>query len=290
MNRILIVVFAAFLSLTALTTSCDKVDEPYMNTGGGGHVGDTVRKVLLEDYTGHLCVNCPAAHKVIEGLQLVYPKRIVPVVIHTGFFARPIAAPYDYDFRTADGDAIATEFGAITAPLPKGVVNRINKGGYLINPAAYATAVSLVLDSLPEMPDIFIEIDPSFNSNDSTISVDVKMTSLVNMPDGKYNLSVVIVESEIVEAQKNTTPEINNGKDILDYNHKDVLRGAINTSWGEEFANAALSPNQTFTKSYSNYKIGSDWNPDNLKIVAFVYYADGPNDKVVIQVDEVHLK
>ena len=290
MNKILIFAFGALLSFMALSTSCDKIDEPYMNTGGGGPVSDTVRKVLLEDFTGHLCVNCPAAHLVIEGLQIVYPERIIPVVIHTGFFAKPKTAPYDYDFRTADGDAIATEFGAITAPLPKGVVNRINKGGYLIGPAAYATAVSLVLDSLPEMPDIFIEIDPSYNSTDGTISVDVKMTTLINMPAGKYNVSVMVVESGIVEAQKNTTAEINNGKDIMDYDHKDVLRGAINGAWGEEFADAALSPNQIITKSYSGYNIGSDWKPDDLKIVAFVYYADGPKDKQVIQVEEAHLK
>jgi len=134
MKKINLIIFTIFtLSLTFLTSCCDKIDEPYMNTGDGGIVGDTVRKVLLEDFTGHYCVNCPAAHVIIEGLEKVYPKRIVPVVIHAGFFAKPKAAPYDYDFRTPDGTAIATEFGAITAPLPKGMVNRINKGGYFIN-------------------------------------------------------------------------------------------------------------------------------------------------------------
>ncbi|RUA25007.1 MAG: hypothetical protein DSY76_07110 [Bacteroidetes bacterium] len=291
MKKINLIIFTIFtLSLTFLTSCCDKIDEPYMNTGDGGLVGDTVRKVLLEDFTGHLCVNCPAAHVIIEGLEKVYPKRIVPVVIHAGFFAKPKAAPYDYDFRTPDGTAIATEFGAITAPLPKGMVNRINKGGYLMDPAAYATAVSLVLDSLPELPDVYIEIDPSYNSSDSTISVDVKMSVLANLPAGKYNVSVMVLESKIIAAQKNTTPEINNGQEILDYEHNDVLRGTINTTWGEQFADEALVAGKVYNKSYSNYKIGSDWNPDNLKIVAFVYYADGPKEKVVIQAEEAHLK
>jgi len=289
MNKILIFAFGVLLSFMVLSTSCDKIDEPYMNTGGGGPVADTVRRVLLEDFTGHECVNCPAAHVIIEGLQKVYPERIIPVVIHRGFFAEPSLPPYEYDFRTPDGDAIAALFG--TAPPPNGMVNRIKKSGsYLISPAAYAASVSLVLDSMPEMPDIYIEIDPSYNSTDSMISVDVKMTVLKNMPTGKYNVSVMVVESNIIEAQKNTTPEINNGKDILNYNHKDVLRGAINGSLGEEFVDAALSPNQTFTKSYTAYKIGKDWKPDDLKIVAFVYYADGQKDKEVIQVEEKHLK
>ncbi|MCK5857662.1 MAG: Omp28-related outer membrane protein [Bacteroidales bacterium] len=290
MKKIVIFAFAGLLSFMVLSTSCDKVDAPYMTIGGGGVVGDTVRKVLLEDFTGHLCVNCAAAHLAIEGLQVVYPKRIIPMVIHVGFFAKPKPAPYDYDFRTSTGDDIAAQFGATAAPLPKGMVNRIDDGGYLLDPADYATAVSLVLDSMPSKPDIFIELSSSFNSTDSTISVDAKMSVFKNMPAGKYNISVMVVESKIVEAQKNTNPNINNGKEILDYEHNDVLRGAINTTWGEEFADAALTDGQVFNKSYSKYKIGSDWKPDDLKIIAFVYYADGPNDKVVIQAEEIHLK
>ena len=291
MKKIVLFVLAGFFGFMMLSTSCDKVEGPYMTKGGGGVVGDTVRKVLIEDFTGHMCVNCPAAHEVIKVLQNVYPERVIPIAIHVGFFAKPKPEPYDYDFRTSVGDDIATQFGAMGAALPKGMVNRISfNGGYLLNPAAFATAVSLMLDSLPEKPDIYIEMTPSYKSSDSTISVDAKMTCLSNFPSGKYNISLLVVESNIVAAQKNTDPAINNGQEVLDYKHKDVLRGAINTTWGEEFADAALTSGQVINKSYSNYKIGSDWKPEDLKIVAIVYYADGAKDKEVIQVEEKHLK
>ena len=292
MKKIVLIAFAGLFSLMMLSTSCDKVEPPYMNTGGGGVVGDTVRKVLLEDFTGHKCVNCAAAHATIEGLQIIYPERIVPVIIHAGFFAKPYpTTPYDYDFRTTEGTTIGDFFGATgSTPLPKGMVNRINNGGYLLDPAAYPTAVSLVLDSMDKMPDIYIELQPAYNSTDSTISVDAKMTVLKDMPAGKYNISIVVVESNIIEPQRNTNPNINNGQDIPDYKHNDVLRGAINTTWGVEFADAALTTGQVYTKAYTNYKIGKDWKPDDLKIVAFVYHADGPKDKEVIQAEEAHLK
>lgn len=289
MKKKILFVFSGLFAFLVLFTSCDKVETPYMNAGGGGVVGDTVRKLILEDFTGHMCVGCPAAHVAIEVLQKVYPDQIIPIVIHTGFFAKPKPAPYDYDFRTADGDAIAAQFGATAAPLPKGMVNRINDGGYLLDPADYASKVSLVLDGMDSIPDIFIELQTAYNSTNSTISVDVKMSVLKNMLAGKYNVSVLVVEDEIIEAQKNTNPNINNGQEILDYKHNDVLRGAINTTWGEEFADKALAVGETFTKTYS-YTIGNDWKPDNLKIIAFVYYADGSNDKVVIQAEEAHLK
>lgn len=290
-NKILVGLFGIFISIILVSTSCDKVSEPYMDGNSSTITGDTVRKLLFEDFTGHECVNCPAAHKTIEDLQGVYGDRIIVMAEHVGFFAKPKNAPYDYDFRTTEGDDIATVFGAISAPLPKGMVNRKKQNGdYLIDRAAFATAVSLVLDSMPLLPDVYIEISPSYNSNDSTINVDIKLSVFKSMPSGKYNLAVMVTENGIVQAQKNNDENVGAIPEILDYNHKHVLRGAINTTWGEEFSDAELSVGQVFTKSYSNYKIGKDWNPDNLNIVAFVYYADGANENVVIQAEETKLK
>jgi thiol-disulfide isomerase/thioredoxin len=290
MKKIFFAVFGLILSaMMLISSSCDKVDPPYM-TVPDEVKGDTVRKMLLEDFTGHHCVNCPAAHKIIEDLHKVYGERMVVMVIHTGFFAKPSVAPFDYDFRTQAGDDIGTQFGAISSTLPKGMANRKDNGsGYLINPTAYGTAVSLILDSMPEKPDIYIELSPSYNTTDSSISVDVKMTALTDMPSGKYNLSVMVTESNIIKAQKNNDPTIG-PPEILDYHHNDVLRAGINGSWGDEIINGKITNGQVFNKSYANFKIGSDWNPDELKIVAFVYYADGPNDKVVIQAESVKLR
>jgi len=284
-------VFVVFIAAMFVITACDKVEPPYMEDNGGGVIADTVRKVLFEDFTGHECVNCPSAHKTLEDLHNVYGDRLIVIAEHVGFFARPKSAPYDYDFRTTEGTDIATFFGAFTAPLPKGMVNR-NKinGSYLIDKAEFGTAISLALDSMPTLPDIFIQISATYNSTDSLIGVEVKLTALTNLPAGKYNLSVLVTESEIIEAQENSNPNIGDVPDILDYNHKHVLRGAINNTWGEEFTNGAISNGQTFTKAYSNYKIGKDWNPNNIHIVAFAYYADGPNDKVVIQAEQIDLK
>ena len=274
--------------MIALTTSCDKVEAPY-TTEHAVVKGDTVRKVLLEDFTGHECTNCPEAHKKIEDLQKIYGDRIVVMVIHTGFFAQPDPPEFSYDFTNADGDAIGVFFGADNASPPIGMVNRYNNGsGYLLYPSAYGTAVSLVLDSMPKRPDIYIELKPSYSTNDSMVSVEVKLTALSAMPAGKYKLSVMITESDIIKPQKNNNSNIGATPIIHDYEHNNVLRGAIKNTWGEEFTDAAISVGQTFTKTCSR-KIGSDWKPENLKIVAFVYYADGPNDKVVIQAESVKL-
>ena len=48
------------------------------------------RVVLIEDFTGQNCINCPAAHEVIEPLQMQYPDNVVAVSIHAGAFGIPV--------------------------------------------------------------------------------------------------------------------------------------------------------------------------------------------------------
>jgi len=290
-KKIIYLIFGVFVTVMLVTTACDKIEPPYMEDNGGGVIADTVRKVLFEDYTGHECVNCPSAHKTLEDLHNVYGDRLIVIAEHIGYFAEPRPAPFDYDFRTSEGTEMSTFFGASAAPLPKGMVNRkkIN-GSYLIDKGEYGSAISLAIDSMPVLPDIYIQLSATYNSTDSLIGVEVKLTALTNLLAGKYNLSVLATESKIIQPQKNNDPNIGNVPEIDDFEHNHVLRGAINTTWGEEITNGVITKGQTFTKSYSSYKIGNDWNPDNIHIVAFVYYADGSNNKVVIQAEQIDLR
>jgi hypothetical protein len=78
---ILVVIF-----FTAI--SCDYVSEPFQDNGGGPiDTNDVVmRNILIEDYTGQRCNNCPKATdaiKVIKGLN-GYEGRVVSIAIHTG--------------------------------------------------------------------------------------------------------------------------------------------------------------------------------------------------------------
>ena len=80
---------------TMMQIACDKVDAPYLE-----HIqtyldttqtSDTSYKriALLEDFTGHKCVNCPQAAQLAKNLQLAHKGQIVVVEIHAGFFAVP---------------------------------------------------------------------------------------------------------------------------------------------------------------------------------------------------------
>ena len=44
------------------------------------------RRILIEDFTGQFCSNCPDAHKVIHELQHQYGEGVIAVAIHAGNF------------------------------------------------------------------------------------------------------------------------------------------------------------------------------------------------------------
>ena len=96
--------------------ACDKVSAPYKEVV----IHDTgARKVLVEDYTGAKCGNCPRASKEIYNLKAVYGDNLIIMAIHAGGFAEPY--PYGMlpanptffatDFRTPEGTNLDTDFG-----------------------------------------------------------------------------------------------------------------------------------------------------------------------------------
>ena len=65
-----------------LCTACENIseDERFLEVEGV----TAQRVVLLEDYTGQACVNCPNAHDVATELHEEYPENLIVVAMHAG--------------------------------------------------------------------------------------------------------------------------------------------------------------------------------------------------------------
>ena len=58
--------------------SCDKIEPPY--SSGNTNPIDTTsvkRNILIEDFTGHTCPNCPAAAAELETIHSIYGNQII---------------------------------------------------------------------------------------------------------------------------------------------------------------------------------------------------------------------
>ncbi len=256
--------------------SCDKVEPPYQS---GFDCLSGNKKVLIEDYTGHTCVNCPGAAITAHEIQSNCEDRIIIVSVHAGFFAEPLpGSDFAYDFRTEAGEEWNNFFGIVSNP--NGLVNRVNyDGNYVLAPGQWAEEANKVLgENSPVNINIFNVFNPS--TNKLTTKVDGEF---VGNTVGDYNLIVCLTENHIIKPQKNNDASIGVVGTILDYEHMHVLRKVLNGNWGEGFVTGSATPGQTITKTYEISFDGTDWLPENCNIVAFIYDVA---DKSVLQVNE----
>lgn len=253
--------------------ACDKIDSPYVIATGGGIIdtGDVVKRVLLiEEFTGQRCPNCPEMAQSIKVLDETYKNQLVVVAIHAGFFAMPIGGDFATDYRTPAGNTLNGFFGI--SGYPKALVNRTGYGtpDLILDSDQLAGRIAPLLENEPVMG---IKISPTYSSSDRNlnIGVDVKILEQIQR---KLLLSVFITEDSIVSPQQNKT-EI-----IHDYVHRHILRTAVNGPWGDEINDglAAINPQENFNKNFQT-NVAANWNENHCHIVAFVY--DGETYEVL---------
>lgn len=281
MKKLLSILAGSFLMAGMI--ACDVIEEPYLkdNTGNqGGGAGETpeavVKNILLEDYTGVQCVNCPAAGEIALHLQEQYEHQVIVLGVHAGGMSNPQPGNFP-DFLTDEGTTWYTHFGFDSNPI--GTVNRkLNGSSVAFNSPDWAEAVATsvteeaVLDMTPTV---------EYDAANRTLKVNVTSKALVELPD-TYSLVVCIMEDSIVGKQKAPVP----GGIINDYMHRHVFRGTINGTWGEEINKEAIAPEDEITKEYTT-TLNSDYNADQCYIIAYVANSES---KEILQVVEKKIK
>jgi len=268
------------LALIFVFQACEKVEPPY-KTGIDCEAG--TRKVLIEDYTGHGCVNCPGAAVTAHELQEMCEDRIIIMAVHAGYFASTEAfgPDYTYDFNTEAG----TEWNNFYSIIgnPKGMVNRFDGGvGVVTVPDKWGAKV---VDQLETPADVELSISNSFDQTENKLSTTVS-GHFISAVNGNFKLVVCVTENNIVQPQKNNDygiPGAPASPNWLDYVHQHVLRIAINGPWGQEIASGDVTAGTDFSKSLNQDFTGHDWVPENCHVVAFVYQG---SDKSILQVEE----
>lgn len=256
------ILYGLMLGIAVLLLSCDSIDKDerliYVPPVSAN------RAVLIEDFTGQRCVNCPTATEEIAKLQEQYgEENVIAVGIHSGPFAHrtTMTSPL-LPLGTTTGDEYYTHWG-ITAQ-PAVLINRT--GSPLYASQQYGAAVREALEQQSPVT-MQLTIDALTKP---TITMTVETLSNEDINDAK--LQVWVLEDSIVGAQYMPDGTVNR-----EYIHNHVFRASVtNQLMGDSFP---VSKEQATTASYT-ITLDETWNANNLSIVAFVY-----NDRLgVIQV------
>lgn len=243
------------------------------NTGGGG--GATTRKVLIEEFSGVRCVNCPAGSEAIENLLNIYPDQLIAISIHAGFFAPPYAES-KYDFRTSDGTNLLSYLGE---PLgyPTAVVNRKKFEGEFDIQLGQNQWAGFIAQEAAQAPEVALTLQRNYDAASRQLSLEVSVKTLESIENPDIRLSLALTENNVVDVQ------LAPGGKVTDYKHQHILRDFITNYDGNPIPEAQKA-DVTTTKSFT-YTLPEAWNAKNCNIVAFVHLNGEQKD--IIQAAQV---
>lgn len=266
MRHTLYIIIAA-----ALLCACSQIDPEDRLTAVPFLPEDLiVRNVLIEDFTGQNCPNCPTATDVIEGLEEGYEGRVIGVSIHSGNLGRGMALWTPY------GD---TRFDKLGKDLPQPTVrvdrtSAIYTGGNEVQNGLHSGVRTQLQKSSPIT--IGSYSCESTGEEGKSLAFNVKIAST---KDIDAMVQVWIIEDGIVSRQK-----MPDGSTNKEYVHKSALRATMTADEGEPMhIEAGYSAELSLTYDASKFK----GNPDNCHAVVIVSM---PNDGEVLQVAKFPLE
>lgn len=235
--------------LTFLLAACSEIDEDerliYVKPTPVG------RNVLIEDFTGQRCVNCPTATLEIEKLQEYYGKdHVVAVGIHSGPFAKSVRG-VPYPLYTETGDEYYNYWKVESQPM--GVINRTGTCDYLSWGAK-------VRDDLSKNAPLSLDVTCFYDKESREASITVSGKGVDGGVSGA--LQVWLTEDGITDFQLMPDGSRNDA-----YVHNHVLRCAVNGTWGSPFH---VNEAEEFSYGFKQ-RVEEGWVPENMHVVAFVY-------------------
>lgn len=258
LHKLLFSVALGGLALTA----CDDIAE---NDRWGEKTPVAIEKnVLIEDFTGQDCVNCPNAaeevHHLQEQMLLSYGEQhIIAVAIHGGSMSMSADANVR-GLATAQGNDFNQHWGV--SSWPKGMVDRTD------GLCDYAQWAARAMARLSLVPEIDFDIHTTYNPETREVKVDVEGASASAKT---ATLNVWITESNIVGYQK-----MPDGSTNTKYVHNHVFRDNLTSLYGD-LVEADADGKYSQTLSYAipmGYGKGATnekyyCKPENMSIVVF---------------------
>ena len=250
------IIYSILLLTALLQVSCDEVSrEDRLIYVEPPEVG---RAVLIEDYTGQYCVNCPRATEEIERLVEQYGDSVVvAVAIHSGPFSKnkgELSPLY-----TEVGDTYFSKWGLSSQPV--GLVDRL----FSSTPFSYTDWGAGVIYEIAFKSPVSFMTSVDYDGETRNASIEVQTIGLDSTRvSGK--LQVWLVEDSIDSFQY-----MPDGSVTEHYNHMHVFRASVNDPWGD---NVSVDHGQVSVKNY-NIVLDPVWVPEHCSLVTFLYDDNG---------------
>lgn len=212
------------------------------------------RSVLVEEFSGQLCVNCPAGAEELERIQQEYGSdAVIVVTIHGG----ELALTGDDEvvgLRSEQGDQLYQQWGS--PDQPSAALDRRSQ------PLLRDKWQGEVYKELQRASALTLAVETSYEADSRQLKLSVEAQTA---EDVNGTLHVWLTEDGIVAPQM--FPETI----AMDYVHNHVFRMALGGISGTPVA-VKWGRDNRFDYEVT---LPADWNPTQLSAVAFIVGADG---------------
>ena len=254
-----------------------------------GEVTDTMRtsirnmafepekRLVVEEFTGMDCPNCPQGILALERMEEIYGERLIPIAYHT----------YPGDIYAGDFTSfVSTELGLIGAP--SGLINRgevsypmyrtttNGEADYMFNSPDRSCWMDVAEDEMSEYADADIRITAEYDTQTQILTVPYEITYALNQKGLNVTLQLLVTEDGLPGYQTNNL-----------YNVSDPDLG----EWGKGGANASATVVCTFNDvarakaDYANY---GDLLPVNVEAGKAYTGTLTLNEEQLRYVDDIH--
>ncbi len=219
------------------------------------------KNVLLEEFTGIDCSNCPFAHDTAQFILENNPGRVFAITIHATKFAVP--KPGQPDYRTPFGEELYNQTGS--NGLPRGTVNRHIFSGNSNTALLHYFWVKNCKLTIQEISPVNIGAAADYDASTRTLTITVELYYTADAPATTNFINIALIQDSIYG------PQINGGAGN-NYLHRHMLRHLITGQWGDEVT--TTTQGTLVTRTYT-YVVPEDYNEvptivKNMKVIAFV--------------------
>lgn len=260
-----------------------------------------VRKVVLEEYSGSECGNCPQGIVAIENLERLYGEQFIPVAVRT----------YSGDPLGLGMESYSEFLGCDKVGAPSGRINRGNvlfpmivsedtyhfSGTGIANPTTGADEVCW-LDEVQALMAQPVEADvalaATYDPETREVKLESKVRSALDCDNQNISLFAVIVENGLTTYQANYFSTVDDpifgdwGKGgaygtttVYPMTANDVARATFGTTFNGTggLVPAAMASGQEYTATMTGSLPATVENPANCKAV--VMMIDANTDRVI---------
>ncbi len=294
MNKVLLAFICSAVLLLESCAGCKENNPPldfsnasisdttYVLPAGSFPTTPSPHNVLVEEFTGQGCSNCPAAHDLLKTVAATNPNRVNIIGLYI-FGPTQGKPPHGsiHDFRDSIANRVNAQVYNGINNLPSGGVDRVAIAGQVS--LAKDLWVNAINTQLTTEDPLNLELDTHHNVTDDIDTIIVKITYIKEVKTIQ-NLTVVIVEDSMRDYQEN-------GLHIeADYLFTNVFRDMVTPVPGGVEIGSDMDtkePGRVYQKIYT-YKpkprstaTEPQIKPKNCKVIAFVNNWGSGNYRIV---------